>query len=176
MKKIGFLIAFLTITGIASAQSDYSGGIGLRVSPGSEYDLIAAHYKTFINDNSAITVELGYGTDSYARVIIGNAYNNYKANIFSFNAAYQLHFNIGDIDGFKWFVGGGATLLNSSSDYDPYKGFGAGLFANGGVDYKFNNIPLSVSADYRPTFLFTKPDNLSTTNASQFGLTARYTF
>lgn len=176
MKKIILFISFFTIIAVSNAQSDYSKGVGIRVSPGSEYDLVAAHFKAFINDNGAITLDLGYGTDAHSRVLVNSIYYDYGANIISFSGGYQLHFNIANIDGFKWFVGGGATLLNSSSKYDPYKGFGAGLFANGGVDYKFSNIPLSVSADYKPTFLFAKPDNLSTVNPSQFGLTARYTF
>ncbi|MFT4024308.1 MAG: hypothetical protein QM664_11050 [Flavihumibacter sp.] len=53
--------------------------------------------------------------------------------------------------GLQWYIGGGVAAYNSFSNKDYYRGFGLGLFPTGGVDYKFGNIPLNVSADFRPT-------------------------
>ena len=61
----------------------------------------------------------------------------------------SAHFPIGSVEGLKWLVGGRLTAFNTFSiarlgfDWD---------ISTGGVDYKFANIPLNVSADFRPTF------------------------
>lgn len=181
MKKIYFtVIIFLSCLGISNAQtekagnSDYDMGIGLRISPLSDYDLIALDFKAFISREGAITANLGYGTNSYT---VGRFLTtNYDIDMLSFSGAYQHHFNIGNIDGFRWFVGGGATALYSSSKLEDYDGIGAGLFLTGGVEYKFSNIPMCVSIDFRPTAFLIKPDHLSTLEPAQVGLIGRYTF
>lgn len=76
-------------------------------------------------------------------------------NYFRIGGMYQHHFPIGDIEGFKWYVGGGAFLqFNSYPDYFDsfdYSRTGLGINGVGGVDYKFKNIPLNLSADWMPT-------------------------
>ena len=95
----------------------------------------------------------------------------------SASLSFQYHFNIGQVEGLKWFIGGGATVFNTFSSYSDYKGFGVGVFPTGGVDYKFSRIPLNVSADIRPTFAIVSPYSYyNDFYLGNVGISARYTF
>ena len=145
------------------AQSDYKSAIGVRL--GGYYDIAAASYKFFLSDPSAIELNLGIRPFGVA---------GFKWTVVSFSAAYQHHFPIGNVAGLQWFVGGGPTIYNTFSNFDAYKGFGAVLFATGGVDYKFANIPLNLSADIRPGFSLTGIDYYDAFTFTG-GIAARYT-
>ena len=160
-----------TVAGLAQVTGgDYKAGIGLRLG-GGNYDVVAASLKIFPRIQSAFEFNLGvrpYG--GYG------PYSNGWTNV-SASASYQHHFPIGNIEGFKWFVGGGLTVFNSFSKYDDYRGFGLGVFPTGGVEYKFPQIPLAVSADIRPTISVVKPyDYYDGFYVGNFGIAARYTF
>ena len=90
---------------------------------------------------------------------------------------YQHHFPIGDIQGFQWYVGGGALVQFFNLDENPnhYSSTGFGLNGVGGVDYKFKGIPLNVSADWMPVFFLNKT-YYPNFGAGYGGLAVRYTF
>ena len=50
-------------------------------------------------------------------------------------------------EAFKWYVGAGASSLID----DP---FWLGVSGEAGLEYHFNKVPISLSADWRPTFYF----------------------
>jgi hypothetical protein len=174
MKKLLLsLFVIFSLSGAVSGQvtgGDYKAGIGLRLG-GGNYDVVAASLKLFPRVQSAFEFNLGfkhYG--GYFR------YENGWTNL-SASASYQHHFPIGNIEGFKWFVGGGLTAFNSFSKYNEYEGFGLGIFPTGGVEFKFPKIPLAVSADVRPTIAIVEPyDYYDGFYIGNFGLAARYTF
>lgn len=174
MKKL-FLMAVVFAAISVNAQSDYSKAIGVRVSPLSNYDMVAASFKTFLTEAGAIELNAGFGTTKVPGI---GVLNNYGTTSFSFSGAYQHHFDIAPVEGLKWFVGGGAVVMHTSSDYSDYKGISVGAFPTGGVDYKFKSLPLNVTADYRPTFLFVRPDDHLFRGflGDHFGISARYTF
>ena len=151
----------------ANAQSTYQSAIGGRIGDGYA-DLFSASYKTFVSDKGAIELNLGfrsYGVPHYSWVDL------------SFSASYQYHFNIEAVEGLKWFIGGGLVAFNSFSSYSNYSGPGLGIFPTGGADYKFENIPLNLSLDFRPTLVLLKPYNYyNSFYPGNFGLSARYTF
>lgn len=176
MKKVFMYASVVVIASFglsnASAQDggNYKSAIGLRAG-GGYYDIIAASYKTFLTEPGALELNLGFRPYTYHYVSSYNWFN------LSFSASYQHHFPIGSIEGFRWFVGGGLTAFNTFSNYDDYKGFGLGIFPTGGVDYKFSNIPLNLSADIRPTIALIKPyDYYNGFYAGNVGISARYTF
>ena len=147
MKKILNLFIFVTIFSVAAnAQSDYKSGIGLRF--GGYYDLVSASYKTFISEQGAIELNLGF-----------------------------RNYSFGGFSSYNWFVlvGGGLTAYNSFSDFDATSGFGLAIFPTAGVDYKFASIPLNVSVDTRPTVNIIRADYYSGFYFSG-GVAARYTF
>jgi|ERR1700734_1658488 hypothetical protein len=168
MKRIiSIFISFVYLMAAANAQSTYQSAIGGRIGDGYA-DLFSASYKTFVSDKGAIELNLGfrsYGVPHYSWVDL------------SFSASYQYHFNIEAVEGLKWFIGGGLVAFNSFSSYSNYSGPGLGIFPTGGADYKFENIPLNLSLDFRPTLVLLKPYNYyNSFYPGNFGLSARYTF
>lgn len=156
----------VAITSNAQEVGGYQRGIGLRAGAGY-YDIVSASFKAFVTVPGAIELNLGFRP----------SYSVYGQSHLSFSASYQHHFPIGSIEGLKWFIGGGAIAYNTFSKYNDYKGFGVGLFPTGGVDYKFGNIPLNVSADVRPTIGIVRPSSYyNSFYAGNVGLSARYTF
>ena len=126
-----FVTVLISAAGFGQVKGgDYKAGIGLRLG-GGYYDVVAASFKVFPRPQSAFEFNLGgrhYG-----------GFSNYEdgwTNIGA-SASYQHHFPISNIEGFKWFIGGGLTAFNSFSKYDHYRGFGLGVFPTGGVEYKF---------------------------------------
>lgn len=165
MKKITLLLAAVLFIGSSFAQ-DYKNSIGIRLGSG-HYDVAAVAFKTFITQPGALEFDLGIRPHSRG--------NNDWVNL-SFSGTYQHHFPIGDIQGFKWFVGGGAILSNTFSDYEDSKGFSAGIYPTGGVDYKLKNAPFAFSADIRPTIHVVNGAGYYNGFYANGGVTARYTF
>ena len=154
--------ACVSVAGFGQVNGpDYKAGVGLRLS-GSYYDAFAASLKLFVTEQGAVEFNAGGRNMNYGRTNV------------SVSAAYQHHFPIGNIEGFKWFVGGGLSLVNSFADDDNAEdGFGLVVFPTGGVEYKFN-FPLAVSADFRPSIYLVRPYNEDF--SPNFGVSARYTF
>lgn len=159
---------FTQVTG-----GDYKAGIGLRLG-GGYYDLVAASLKVFPRVQSAFEFNLG--------IKPWGLYTSYGRHTFvSASASYQHHFPISNIEGFKWFIGGGLTAYNSFSSDEDVRGVGLAIFPTGGVEYKFPEIPLAVSADLRPSVsLFDTFDKrfkkYNDFYFGNFGIAARYTF
>jgi hypothetical protein len=166
MKKSGLVLIAVLMVAAINAQSSYKSAIGGRFGT-TYYDLFSVSFKTFITKPGALEFNAGFGSKSYE--------HDNKAVSGSVAIAYQHHFPIGNIEGFKWYIGGGAVVYNSNSDHDDYNGFGFGVFPTGGVDYKIGNIPLNVSADLRPTIFVTGPGYYNSYYGN-FGIAARYTF
>lgn len=166
MKKLVYIliICVLLITNQSQAQSEYKSAIGGRVGIP-----IAGSIKHFITRAGALEGYAGFRDAGY----YGTGVN------ITIGGMYQHHFPIGDIPGFKWYIGGGALVQfysykNYNNPYN-YSKTGLGINGVGGVDYKFKSIPLNVSADWMPTFFLNKTpyDNFG---AGYGGLAARYTF
>ena len=173
MKKVILSIAGLLAVQLASAQ-DYKNSIGLRLGSGY-YDVVAASFKTFISEPAALEFNLGI------RPYSASAWNNDHAakdkwtNV-SISGAYQHHFPIASIEGFKWYVGGGIVASNSFSKSDYYSGFNLGIFPTGGVDYKLKNAPFAFSVDLRPTVHIVEAYDYYNGFYFNGGVTARYIF
>jgi len=174
---LALLMGSICITGFA--QRSYQKSLGLRLST-TYYDLVSASYKFFLSDAGAIELNGGFGLKSYTRGhYVGNVYTDDGVKPFSLaiSGSYQHHFEIPvRRGGLSWFVGGGVTgyrVFSSAGDYD---GFGFGFFPTGGIDFKIPNIPLAVSADYRPTIFIAQPDYYDSFYGGNFGVSARYTF
>ncbi|NGM66266.1 hypothetical protein [Sphingobacterium sp. SGR-19] len=165
MKKI--TLAFVAVLFAAGVfAQDYKNSIGIRLGSG-HYDVVGVAFKTFISEPAALEFDLGFNPDSYGANDLTSV---------SLSGAYQHHFQIPNIQGFKWFIGGGAVLANTFSDWDEYDGFSAGIYPTGGVDYKLKNAPFAFSADVRPTIHVVKGSYYSNGLYFNGGLTARYTF
>ena len=161
IQKILFLICFsLSFSLEISSQSEYDKAIGARVYYGAAFT-----YKDFISDAGAIELIAAFSPFSYGSLTA--------------TAIYEHHFPIGSIEGFHWYVGGGAFAGIWLGDFvDPADdgAFLVGLAGVGGVDYKFANIPLNLSADFIPTISFLGFESGFNFYHGGGGLAARYTF
>lgn len=169
MKKLSLLFTLALFACALQAQklegSDYKSAIGLRLGTP-----ISATYKHFFTRAGAGEAYAGFQHVGYG----------YGYNFFVIGAQYLHHFPIGDIDGFKWFVGGGASVQLYAYDNFPgsnnFSSAAFGINAAGGVDYKFANIPLNLSADWMPTVLIGDNFYNKRSAGGYGGISARYVF
>jgi len=134
-----FFISVFLLTGALSAfsQAPYKNSIGGIVG-----FIEGGSYKTFISDNFAIQVDLGFRWSHYAAGVEVNG-----------NFMYEQAIK----NGFHWLAGGGLStgpafggiLFNPLTNTVPI-GFKIGMNGIGGAEYKFKNIPLTLQADIRP--------------------------
>lgn len=166
MKKAPLLLlsAILLVTfTTASAQdgpagTDYKTALGVRLSSSNALVNNSVSLKHFISDKMAIEGLFSFGDP----LAIG--------------AMLELHKPLSS-QGLTWFYGGGGYLafvkkLNTNTQKtttDP--NFGAmGVI---GLDYKFNNIPLNLSLDWKPELNIVNDINFE---PAAIGFTARFTF
>ena len=160
MRKLLFVLFVLGVTVFAANAQEKA--IGLRL--GSD---IEASFQFPVAKNR---IELDAGMNFWAYGYNGTFRANVNLNL---TGAYHWVFNIGNIEGFKWFVGPGLTI----GSWSNFNYFTAGVLAQGGVEYNFK-FPLQIAADYRPTFLLAFGNNEVgyVPYWYNFALSARYRF
>lgn len=144
--RITAMLLFI-IGGISTAQSqNYKMAAGVRLG----YP-ISASVKLFISETTAIEAFANYRSNKTQ-----TAFGSYGWSWFGVGAAYQIHADIGAIDGLQWYYGGGVSVVfynyDDSGYYDDYNNLSFGLQGNIGLDYKFDNVPINLSADWVPTY------------------------
>ncbi|MEO6406511.1 MAG: hypothetical protein ABIY51_00865 [Ferruginibacter sp.] len=136
MKKF-FIVSMILCSFSASkllAQSnvnsqEYKTAFGVKFYPG------AVSIKHFLNEKAAIE-GLGYFWNRGGRI----------------TGLYEIHGDIANASGLKWYVGPGAHV----GFYNTKYGGGTGIGVDGvlGLDYKFKGAPINVSLDWQPSFEF----------------------
>lgn len=144
MKKqftILFFLAFGLFAAFNANGQNYSSAIGLRLgSP------VALSYKKFISGSSALEFYGAY-----------RGYDFYRW--FSINGAYQIHKDFPNVDNLQWYVGGGAGVYfwNYDNRFVGDNSANTSFAIQGylGLEYTFDEVPISLSADWVPTFFLT---------------------
>ena len=131
----------------ASAQ-DYRVAIGVRLSNATPTLSNSITVKYNMNQRSAIEGLLSFGSR------------------FGIGALYEVN-NLTTVQGLNWFFGGGAYVGFEKGD--TYLG-PTGII---GLDYKFPNIPLNLSLDWKPELDLIPAINFV---PDAFGFSARFTF
>ena len=135
MKALLFSIAFVCSLGTLKAQRnetghDYSNAVGLKFYP------TGITFKHFLSEDKALEGLL-YFWDKGTRV----------------TGLYEFHFDIGEVEGLKWYVGPGAHIGFYNNNY--YGGSTLiGVDGVIGLDYKFSDLPINLSLDWQPAFEF----------------------
>ena len=158
MKNL-FLILLLCLIGLVKSNAqEYKSAIGLRLGyPAS------ISYKQFISERGALEAFLGTrGYSAYRWTNIG--------------LAYQHHTVIPDVEGLKWYYGGGASLFfwNYDKGFDGDGNLSIGILGTLGLDYKFTTAPINLSVDWMPLIFLNGYD--SGPRGGYGALSARYTF
>lgn len=160
MKKI--LFAFLLTAGIGAisnlAAQDYKTALGVRLSSSNAMQNNSITIKQFISEKMAIEGLFTFGDP------------------LALGAMLELHKPLSPA-GLSYFYGGGGYISfvkkvnvnNSKTTTDP--NFGAQGVV--GLDYKFSNIPLNISLDWKPELNIVSDINFE---PAAIGFSARFTF
>jgi hypothetical protein len=159
MKKIlvALLVSSVVFMNNADAQG-YKTALGVRLSSSNAMQNNSVSFKQFISEKAAIEALFTFGDP------------------LALGAMLELHKPLA-ADGLSWYYGGGGYIgfvkkLNTTTNKettDP--NFGAqGVI---GLDYKFNNIPLNISLDWKPELNLVNDINFE---PAAIGFTARFTF
>jgi hypothetical protein len=161
MKKtfFGFLvIALIALTANTASAQDYKTALGVRLSSAAPMINNSISLKHFINEKTAIEGYFSFGDP----LAIG-------ANI-------EFHKPL-SASGLKYFYGGGGYIgfVKTTNVNTQKTSTSPNLGAQGviGLDYKFTNIPLNISLDWKPELNIVSDINFE---PAAIGFTARFTF
>jgi hypothetical protein len=130
------LVAVLTFFGQSEVFAQpFKSAVGVRLG----YPL-SASYKTFLNESNAVEVYAGF-----------RGFTGY--NSISVNGAFQIHQDLGATEGLQWYYGGGAGIEFWSYDFIDDSSTFLRLAGYLGLQYTFQDTPISVTADWVPTFI-----------------------
>lgn len=140
---------FISLTLCTKAQ-EYVNAVGVRLGPNSPAITSGFTIKHFLNESNAVEGIVGIGNSGLGLC-----------------GLYEWHHHIESVTHLQWFVGAGgyAAFRNKSSFIGA-----AGIV---GLDYKFEQIPLNISLDWKPEL------NLITSvgfEANTVGISARFVF
>ena len=156
MKKIlpAFLfIALLSVSKQSTAQ-DYKTALGIRLSTDAAVINNSVSIKHFLNEKVAIEGFLSFRDP----VAIGGL--------------LEVHKPLPSTEGLKWFYGAG-VYLGFDSDRTKASRNLMGAMGTVGLDYKFVNIPLNISLDWKPELNIVDDINFE---PAAVGFSARFTF
>lgn len=129
--------------------------------------IISANAQRAYNNDCAASVGLKFYPKgvSYKQAVARKDAMEFLAYFISnegsrFTALYEVHHDIGGLDGLKWYIGPGAHV--SFYDQDAYSSRTyLGVDGVIGLDLKFNRVPLNFSFDWQPSFDFNGGRNFS---------------
>ena len=157
MKRVVILglVAFGLIMNVQKASAQYKNAIGLRAGTAN-----GLTFKTFGKKNTAFDF-----------ILILQSKNDY--NYFRFSALYEIHNQINNAEGLRWYYGFGGTI--GSVNYKPTDENDLLLGIDGviGLDYKFTGAPINLSLDWKPTIRVAPDTEFDPDGA---GLSIRFTF
>ncbi len=172
MKKVLALVAAILLGSVVAGYAqDYNQSIGIKVNYG-----VSAVYKQFIGSQKTIE-----GLDN-AMNKIGRASNAFEVAVnldlfygvgINASGAYFWQYQIGDIQGFSWYVG---PAVSVGAYFSPAVLASIGIHVQGGIEYKFKDIPLALSLDYGPGLGMLIGEAFGVGFAGIGGLGVKYTF
>jgi len=136
-KSLLFFIAAILFSACQLKAQDYKTAIGIRLSSNGPAVNNSVSIKHFMNPKLAI--EGLFTFDNKAAI----------------GGLFEIHNAIPSTEGLKWFYGAGAYLGFDSDKNNPDRAL---MGAQGiiGLDYKFVNLPLNLSLDWKPELSLVK--------------------
>ena len=133
----------------AVSAQNYTTAGGIRLGPNTAAVTAGFTVKHFLNERTALEGILGINDG------------------LGICGMYELHFPIESVNNLQWFAGPGAYIAfrNSSTFVGA-----AGIV---GLDYKFDEVPINVSIDWKPELNIISKIAFE---SSGIGLSVRYTF
>ena len=150
-----FLFIGITLASISVyAQTPYQQAIGVKFPSG-----LTVTYKNFITEKASMELQAGFLPDAFR-----------AAGLYEFN-----FFNLGNVNGLGWYAGPGVHYQVYKNSYQKENNIKSEFGIDGiiGLDYKFNNLPINISADWQPSIALVGNSGGSVSNG---GVAIRYTF
>jgi hypothetical protein len=160
MKKIILAACFIAGFSVANRLSaqEYKTALGIRLSSAPAIQNNSITFKQFINQKTAVEGLLSFGDPLSIGALV------------EFNQPFST-------PGLQWFYGAGGYLgfgkeLNVAKQIEERKTYfgGQGVV---GLDYKFANIPINISLDWKPELNLVSDINFE---PGAIGFSARFTF
>jgi hypothetical protein len=137
-KAIAVIFALcITALGTKAIAQDYQTGVGLRLGVSNGLSV-----KHFLSDRAALE---------------GILHSRWKGLVIT--GLYEVHQDINDLPGLRWFYGGGAHIGTWNGDRGHHnwnhRHNGHTIFGLDGIiglDYKFLQAPINLGLDYKPAF------------------------
>ena len=160
MKKILLLCLTAGILLLAQtesqAQQTYKNALGGRLGTAN-----GITFKTFMTGDRALDFILNFRS-------------NNNTSTFRFTGLYEIHDNINNAPGLRWYYGPGITVgsrnYKNNNDNDDLLVSIDGVL---GLDYKFDGAPINLALDWKPAIELTPNTEF---DAEGFGLSIRFTF
>ncbi len=157
-KALLFTLFAISLSAINSNAQNYKTALGVRLSSAAAYVNNSISFKQFITEKTAIEALFSFGDP----IALG--------------ALIEFHKPLAS-EGLSYYYGAGG-YISFVKTYDPVKNknetdpnFGAqGII---GLDYKFANIPLNISLDWKPELNLVSDINFE---PAAIGFSARFTF
>lgn len=130
-------------------NQEYKFAVGIRLSNASPSISNSLSVKYFLNESDALEGLMSFG------------------GRFGIGVLYQKHKPLANMQGLRWFYGAGAYVGFQGGD--TYLGPTGAI----GLDYKFPDVPLNLSIDWKPELDIIPKVNLI---PDAFGFTARFAF
>jgi len=153
-KSFLFLVVIILVSASQLKAQDYKTALGIRLSSQGPAINNSVSFKYFMNPKLAIEGLFTFDR----RAAIG--------------ALLEVHNPMPSTEGLQWFYGAGAYLGFDSDKTNTNRALmgGQGII---GLDYKFANLPLNLSLDWKPELNII--DNINFEPAA-VGFTIRFTF
>jgi len=144
-----FLVSILSAFSISLKTKEYKTAVGIRLGPNSAAIAPGFTVKHFINEKHAVEALVSFGDG------LGVC------------GLYEWHQSVAAVAHLQWFAGAGAYAA-----YQTKTAF-IGVAGIVGVDYKFPDIPLNISIDWKPGLNIIETVGFE---ASGVGFSARFAF
>ena len=141
-------LLFVFASNAQNNSSSYKTAVGVKFYPG------ALTVKHFVKETAALE---------------GILYFSNKG--FRFTGLYELHYDLLQVEGLKWYIGPGAHIGFYNDKYYDGNTF-IGIDGILGIDYKIKGAPLNLSLDWNPSFEFGESAGFN----SYGGLAVRFAF
>jgi hypothetical protein len=149
MKKILLFLIILACFSISTKAQEYKTAVGIRLGPNSAAIAPGFTVKHFLNEKHAVEGIIGF-----------------KDGV-GICGLYEWYHPVNSVEHMQWFIGaGGYAAYRTKTAYIG----GAGIV---GLDYKFPEIPLNISIDWKPELNIVETVGFE---ASGVGFSARFTF
>ncbi len=125
-----FICSGFAITSLHAQDynQDYKLGLGIRLSPANPTLSNSVSVKYFFTETAAVDALISFGTG------------------FGIGGLYEVHQQLNATPGLKWYYGAGGYV--GFKNHDTYLGPTGAI----GLDYKFANVPLNLSLDWKPSW------------------------